>query len=61
MRRLIYRVHTNGEDVRVVQELLRHGSARGTMDVYAQAITPAKTTAQCNMVARLRDEDKKAG
>jgi integrase len=35
-------LHANGEDVKVVQELLRHGSARITMDVYAQAVTPAK-------------------
>ena len=26
----------NGENVKVVQELLRHGSAKITMDVYAQ-------------------------
>jgi hypothetical protein len=60
LRRLIYRMHANGEDVKVVQELLRHGSAWVTSDVYAQAITPAKRTAQGNMVAMLRDEDKKA-
>jgi len=35
-------LHANGEDVKVVQELLRHGSARITMDVYAQAMTSAK-------------------
>jgi integrase len=35
-------LHANGEDVKVVQELLRHGSARITMDVYAQALTSAK-------------------
>ena len=54
-------LHANGEDVKVVQELLRHGSARITMDVYAQAMTPAKRTAQGKVVAMLRDEDKKAG
>jgi len=27
--------HANGEDIKVVQELLRHGSAKITMDVYA--------------------------
>ncbi len=31
-----------GEDVKVVQELLRHGSSRVTLDVYAQAQMPAK-------------------
>ena len=29
-------LHANGEDVKVVQELLRHGSAKITMDVYAR-------------------------
>ncbi|PYX67003.1 MAG: hypothetical protein DMG74_01735, partial [Acidobacteria bacterium] len=38
----------------VVQELLRHGSAKITMDVYAQAVTKAKRTAQNRVVACLR-------
>jgi hypothetical protein len=42
-----------------VQELLRHGSARITMDVYAQAMTPAKRQAQGKVVAMLRDGEKK--
>jgi integrase len=53
-------LHANGEDVKVVQELLRHGSARITMDVYAQAVTPAKRKAQEKVVSILRDRDKKA-
>lgn len=52
-------LHANGEDVKVVQELLRHGSARITMDVYAQAMTPAKRKAQGKVVAMLRDGEKK--
>jgi integrase len=52
-------LHANGEDVKVVQELLRHGSARITMDVYAQAMTPAKRQAQGKVVAMLRDGEKK--
>ncbi len=36
----------NGEDVKVVQELLRHASVRITMYVYAQAMTSAKREAQ---------------
>jgi len=39
-------MHANGEDVKVVQERLRHGSAHITMGVYAQAVTPAKRKAQ---------------
>ena len=51
-------LHANGEDLKVVQELLRHGSARITMDVYAQAMTPAKRRAQGKVVAMLRDTEK---
>jgi len=52
-------LHANGEDVKVVQELLRHGSAKITMDVYAQAVTSAKRKAQGRVVAMLRDTKKK--
>jgi len=44
--------------VKVVQELLRHGSSRITMDVYAQAVTPAKRNAQGKVVAMLRETKK---
>jgi len=54
-------LHANGEDVKVVQELLRHGSARITMDVYAQAMTSAKRLAQGKVVAMLRDGEKTRG
>ncbi|WP_035351519.1 tyrosine-type recombinase/integrase [Edaphobacter aggregans] len=36
----------NGEDVKVVQELLRHATVKMTLEVYAQAVTPAKREAQ---------------
>jgi integrase len=52
-------LHANGEDVKVVQELLRHGSSRITLDVYVQAVTPAKRRAQGKVVAMLRDTKKK--
>ena len=51
-------LHANGEDVKVVQELLRHGSAKITMDVYAQALTAAKRLAQGKVVAMLRETKK---
>lgn len=38
--------------------LLRHGSAKITMDVYAQAVTPANRKAQGKVVAMLRDTKK---
>ncbi len=44
----------NGEDVKVVHELLRHGSSRGTLDVYAQAQMPAKRAAQQKVVEMVR-------
>ena len=32
----------NGEDVKAVQELLRHATARMTLDTYTQALGPDK-------------------
>jgi len=39
-------LRANGEDVKVVQELLRHANSKITMDVYTQALSPAKREAQ---------------
>jgi len=44
----------NGEDVKVVQELLRHASSRITLDTYTQAVTPAKRAAQSKVVSMIR-------
>ncbi len=49
----------NREDVKVVQELLRHGSAKVTLDVYAQAQMPAKRKAQHKVVEMVRPEARK--
>jgi integrase len=49
-------LHANGEDVKVVQELLRHSSARVTMDVYAEAQMPAKRAAQQKVVEMIRPQ-----
>jgi integrase len=49
-------LHANGEDVKVVQELLRHSSAKVTMDIYAQAQMPAKRAAQQKVVEMIRPE-----
>lgn len=35
----------NGEDVKTIQELLRHANFKVTMDVYTQAVTDVKRTA----------------
>jgi integrase len=43
-------LHANGEDPKVVQELLRHSSIKVTMDVYTQAVTETKRKAQSRVV-----------
>lgn len=43
----------NGEDIKVVQELLRHANSRITLDTYTQAMTPAKRAAQSKVVEML--------
>jgi integrase len=43
-------LHANGEDPKVVQELLRHSSIKVTMDIYTQAVTSAKRKAQSKVV-----------
>jgi ribulose bisphosphate carboxylase small subunit len=40
----------NGEDVKTVQELLRRANSRITLDIYTQAVTPAKRAAQTKVV-----------
>jgi len=50
----------NGEDVKVVQELLRHGSSRVTLDIYAQAQMPAKRAAQQKVVEMVRAQETQA-
>lgn len=52
-------LHANGESVKVVQELLRHASARTTMDAYAQAIPLAKRQAQLRVASILRNDVEK--
>jgi integrase len=48
----------NGEDVKVVQELLRHASARITLDTYSQALSPQKRAAQSKVVSMIRGQKK---
>jgi len=40
----------NGEDVKTVQELLRHANSRITLDVYTQAVNSNKRAAQIKVV-----------
>ena len=40
----------NGEDVKTVQELLRHANSRITLEVYTQAVTSNRPAAQSKVV-----------
>ncbi len=40
-----------GTEFKVMQELLRHSSLRSTMDIYTQAVTPAKQAAQAAVLS----------
>jgi len=50
----------NNEDVKVVQELLRHANSRITLDLYAQAGMPEKRQAQSMLVERVLQKGKAA-
>jgi integrase len=50
-----------GTEFKVMQELLRHSSLRSTLDVYTQAITPAKHAAQAAVVSLVLSSDKNGG
>jgi len=49
-----------GEDVKTVQELMRHASSRLTLDVYAQALTPAERAAHLKLVGLIQPAAKTA-
>src|ERR1700737_1714900 len=48
----------NGEDVKVVQELMRHANISVTLNVYAQAITQTKRDAQSRVVSLRLDKNE---
>lgn len=47
-------LNANGENPKVVQELLRHASLKVTTDVYMQAVSPQKREAQSKLVSMVR-------
>ena len=47
----------NGENVKVVQELMRHASSRSTLEVYSQARIEAKRHAQRRLVEMIVFEE----
>jgi len=46
-------LNANGENPKVIQELLRHANLRVTMDTYVQAVTDEKRDAQTTVVRML--------
>lgn len=48
----------NGEDVKVVQELMRHANISVTLNIYAQAITQTKRDGQSRVVDLLLDKNE---
>lgn len=46
-----------GTEFKVMQELMRHSSLRSTLDVYTQAVTPAKQAAQAAVVSLVLASD----
>ena len=48
----------SGEDVRTVQELMRHANSRLTLDLYVQALTPAKRAAHQRLVGLIQPSEK---
>ena len=46
-------MRANGEDVKTIQELLRHANYKVTMDVYTQAVTDVKRTAHSRVARQI--------
>ena len=53
-RTLATLLNRGGEDVKTTQELMRHASSKITLDVYAQAVTPVKRSAQLKIIELIR-------
>ena len=58
-RRLASALVANGNDIRLVQELLHHSSPLITLDAHARSTTPAKIEAQGWVMGQLLAEDSK--
>jgi integrase len=51
----------NGENVKVIQELMCHASSRSTLEIYSQARTADKRAAQQRVVQMIFSEDLNRG
>ena len=47
----------NGENVKVIQELMRHASGRSTLEIYSQARSADKRAAQQRVMEMIFPED----
>jgi len=50
-----------GTEFKVMQELLRHSSLRSRLDIYTQAVTPAKHAAQAGVLSLVFASNVKGG
>jgi hypothetical protein len=50
-------LEANGENVKVIQELMRRASSRSTLEIYSQARTADKRAAQQRVVQMIFPED----
>ena len=48
----------NGEDVKVVRELLRHSTSKMTLDTYTQALGSDERAAQSKVVGMIRPKER---
>ena len=48
---------SNGENVKVIQELMRHASSRSTLEIYSQARNADKRAAQQRVMQMIFPED----
>ena len=51
----------NGEDIKTIQELLRHANYKVTADTYTQAVIPTKRAAQSKLVKMILPARAKTG
>jgi len=60
LRSLASALVANGNDPKLVQELLRHSNVKTTLDIYAKAMTRAKLEAQGWVLQQLLTEEVKS-
>ena len=57
----VVNVKANGEDIKTIQELLRHANYKVTADTYTQAVIPTKRAAQSKLVKMILPARAKTG